>query len=34
MYAQKLLVHDGSERESTKRLHAGVVDAIGILVLT
>ena len=34
MYAQELFVHDGGERQCTKRLHAGIVNAFGILVFT
>jgi hypothetical protein len=33
MDAEKLLVHDGSKRQSTKRLHAGFVHLFGVLVL-
>jgi hypothetical protein len=31
--AQELLVHDGSQRERAKRVHAGFVDSFGVLVL-
>ena len=33
VYAEKLLVHDGSKRQRTERLHACVVDLLGILML-
>lgn len=32
MYAQELLVHDGGERQRAERLHARLVNPIGILV--
>ena len=33
MNAEELLVHNGSKRERTERLHAGVIDSLGIFVL-
>jgi len=33
VYTQELLVHDSSERERTKGVHAGFVDSLGVLVL-
>jgi len=33
MDAQKLLVHDGSQRKSAERLHTRLVDSFGVLVL-
>lgn len=34
MYAQELFVHDSSEWQCTERLHASIVDALRVLVLT
>jgi hypothetical protein len=31
--AQELLVHDRRQRQATERLHAGLVDGLGVLVL-
>ncbi len=31
--AQELLVHDGRQRQAAERLHAGLVDGLGVLVL-
>lgn len=33
MNAQELLVHDRRQRQATERLHAGLVDGLGVLVL-
>jgi predicted nucleic acid-binding protein len=33
MYAQKLLVHNRSQRQGAERLHTRVVDLLGIFVL-
>jgi hypothetical protein len=33
MNTEKLLVHDGGKGKSTKRLHAGLVDILRVLVL-
>ena len=32
MYAEKLLVHDGRKRQSTKGVHARVIYSFGIFV--
>ena len=34
VYAQELLVHDGSEGQRTEGVHAGFIDGLGVLVLT
>jgi hypothetical protein len=34
MNAEKLLVHDGSKGECAERVHAGLVQAFGVLTLT
>jgi hypothetical protein len=31
--AQELLVHDGGQRKSTERLHAGLINGLGVFVL-
>ena len=33
MYAEKLLVHDGSQRQGAKGLHTGFVNLLRVLVL-
>ena len=33
MYAEKLFVHDGRQRQSTERVHACIVYPFGVLVL-
>jgi hypothetical protein len=33
MYTQELLVHDRGQRQCAKRVHAGFVDCLGVLVL-
>jgi hypothetical protein len=33
VYAQELLVHDRSQRQCAERVHAGLVDGLGVLVL-
>ena len=33
MYAEKLLVHDRGQRESTERVHARIVDLLRVLML-
>ena len=34
MDTEELLVHDGSEGECAERIHAGVIQTLGILTLT
>lgn len=34
MNAQELLIHDSGEGKSAERVHAGLVDLLGVLVLT
>jgi hypothetical protein len=34
MDAEKLLIHDGGKGKCTERVHAGVVQALGVLTLT
>ena len=34
MNAEELLVHDGSEGKGTERVHAGIIQAFGVLSLT
>jgi hypothetical protein len=34
MDAEELLVHDGSERKRTERVHEGIIQAFGVLSLT
>lgn len=33
MDTEKLLVHNGSQRKGAERLHARIVDALGVLAL-
>jgi hypothetical protein len=33
VYAQKLLVHDGRQRQRAERVHAGLVNGLGVFVL-